>query len=458
MVSGESVLGNKKDGYFIVMHIVFGIVAAIFPIFVPLLFLVVAGLGLLKYSSHDRSKFYTLLFISYLTGLEILNRSVGGSFLPYEVGKYVQIGFIVVNIFLAGTRFNSFIGLLIIILLLPSLIVFPPDEYKNFIFNSLGIFTLGFVLAYAAYNKIFINDFIRILKAFLLPCITFVTYITLKTPDYADIDFRLGANVATAGGFGSNQVATLLGAAICLLVIMLDQKYYIVNRFITQGLILYFTLRAFLTFSRGGVIGMIVSVLVAFLFFRKIKQSSLIKLLILASALVVMFIITNAITNGQLLLRYKGETTGTLAGSKEKNLESLSSGRNNYAEVDIYMWLDNIILGVGPGNVQFLRYKYALYDDAPPHTEATRLLAENGIFGLIINLILIFWPVYIISRTSNRDMKFIKSMLFIFAYATTFHSATRTGLTPLLYGLASMDIIPYPYNPLNPILPDEQKI
>jgi O-antigen ligase len=174
--------------------------------------------------------------------------------------------------------------------------------------------------------------------------------------------------------------------------------------------------------------------------------------------MVVVFLVTNAITNGQLLLRYKGETTGTLAGSKEKNLESLSSGRNNYAEVDIYMWLDNLILGVGPGNVQFLRYKYALYDEAPPHTEATRLLAENGIFGLIINLILIFWPVYVISRTPNRDMKFIKCILFIFAYITTFHSATRTGLTPLLYGLASMDILQYPDNPLNPNFQVEQKI
>jgi O-antigen ligase len=224
---------------------------------------------------------------------------------------------------------------------------------------------------------------------------------------------------------------------------MLDQKYYIINRLFTQVLIIYFTLRALLTFSRGGVVGMILSVLIAFLFFRKIRKDSAIKLAVLASAMVIVFLITNAITNGQLLLRYKGETTGTLAGSREKTLESFSSGRNNFAEVDLYVWADNIILGVGPGRVQFIRYKYGLYDDAPPHTEVTRLLAEDGLFGLAINLILIFWPLYVISRTPSRDMKFIKSILFIFAYATTFHSATRTGLTPLLYGLASMDIMSF---------------
>jgi O-antigen ligase len=108
------------------------------------------------------------------------------------------------------------------------------------------------------------------------------------------------------------------------------------------------------------------------------------------------------------------------------------------------MWLDNFIIGVGPGNLQFLRYKYGDYEDLlPPHTEQTRLLAENGIFGLAINIIIILWPIHIIWRTRDRNMKFIKSMLFIFAYATMFHSAIRTGLTPLLYGLASMDINQY---------------
>jgi hypothetical protein len=442
-MNGESVLLGKRDGYFVVIHILFGFIAVVLPIFIPLLFLAVSLLYLIKYSAYDKHKAYTLLFISYLSGLEILNRSVGGSFLPYEIGKYIQIGFILVNMFFAKTWFNSFIGILIILLLIPSLSVFPSDTYKYFVFNSLGIFTLGFIIAFTAYQKIFINDFIKILKAFLFPCITFVTYITLKTPVYSEIDFRLGANVSTAGGFGSNQVATLLGASICLLVIMLDQKYYIINRLFTQVLIIYFTLRALLTFSRGGVVGMILSVLIAFLFFRKIRKDSAIKLAVLASAMVIVFLITNAITNGQLLLRYKGETTGTLAGSREKTLESFSSGRNNFAEVDLYVWADNIILGVGPGRVQFIRYKYGLYDDAPPHTEVTRLLAEDGLFGLAINLILIFWPLYVISRTPSRDMKFIKSILFIFAYATTFHSATRTGLTPLLYGLASMDIMSF---------------
>jgi O-antigen ligase len=449
----QSGLVSKKDVYLIVIHILFGFIAVAFPVFVPVLFVSVACLYLLKYSDNDSNKFQVLIFISYLTGLEILNRSISSSFLPYEIAKYIQIVLILINIIIARTWFNSFVGILIIILMLPSLILFPANLYKYFVFNSLGILTLGFVIAFTAYQKISIEHFTKILKAFLFPCITFVTLITLKTPVFSEIDFGLGASFETSGGFGSNQVATLLGGSICFLVIMLDQKYYIGNRLITLGLILYFTLRAFLTFSRGGVIGMVLSVFLSFIFFRKIKQSSVIKLVVVAAGLLIIFIVSNNITGGMLLLRYQGETTGTLSGARDKNIESLSSGRNNYAKVDMSMWVDNLILGVGPGNDQFLRFKYGLYDEGAPHTEATRLLAENGIFGLFINLLLLFWPVYIISRTPDRNMKFIKCMLFMFAYATTFHSAMRTGLTPLFYGLASMDI-----NPVSPLLNNDKKI
>lgn len=432
---------NIKEVYLIGLHILFGVIASVMPVFIPVLFLSVAFLYFIKYSKNDRNKFRLLLFLSYLTGLEILNRSLGTTFLPYEAAKYVQITFILINIFFVGTWFNSSVGVLILILLIPSIVIFPPGAYKYFAFNSLGIIALGFMIAFLAYQKTSMQDFVKILKAFLFPCITFVVYITIKTPTYSEIDFGLGANTSTAGGFGSNQVATLLGAGICFLVIMLDRRDYLGNRLITLGLIFYFTLRALLTFSRGGVIGMILSVLISYIFFKKIKQSSLIKLGLIVVSLVVVFILTNNITGGQLLLRYQGETSGTLSGEREKNIGTLSSGRNDYARVDLAMWLDNLILGVGPGNGQFIRYKYGLYDEAPPHTEATRLLGENGIFGLAINFVLILWPFYIISGTRNRDAKFIKCILFIFAYATTFHSAMRTGLTPLLYGLASMDII-----------------
>lgn len=430
---------NKREISLLGLHILMGLLAAVFPYIVPYYIVAVILIYILKYSTRDKNKIHALVFISYLTGLEILNRAIGVSFLPYEFGKYVQIVFIVMNVIIAKTWFKSPVGIIIIIFLLPSLILLPPDFYKNFIFNSMGILALGLFISFTAYQKIRYTDFIKILKSFLYTCIIFVTYITIKTPKFSEIEFSLHANFDTAGGFGSNQVATILGAAICFLIIMIDQRHYIGNRLISLAMILYFTLRALLTFSRGGLIGVAISVVLSYLLFKKLKQRNVIKLAIIGVVTMGVFILTNDLTQGQLLLRYQGETAGTLSGTREKDINVLLSGRNTYAQVDLALWMDNFVLGVGPGNSKFLRYQYGVYDEAAPHTEATRLLAENGIFGLFINLILILWPLYIISRTPDRNMKFIKSILFLFAYATTYHSAMRTGITPLFYGLASMN-------------------
>ena len=434
---------HKKEFYLVALHILIGLIATVIPQLVPILMVSAIVTYVVVYAKKDRNKFYVLLFISYTTGMEILYRAGGIYFLPYEFVKYLQIGFILLNIFMAGTRFNSIIGILILFLLLPSLILFPPNFYKHFIFTSLGIGALGFLIAFTGFQKIAWADFAQLLKAFLYPCISFAAYISIKTPDFSKIEFSLGATSETTGGFGSNQVATLLGAGICLLIILLDRKTYMVSRILTFGILLYFTLRGLLSFSRGGMVGMLVSVLLSYLFFKKIKQADLLKLGLISIAFTGVFILTNNITDNILLQRYQGETTATLSGAREIDLETLSSGRLNYATIELVAWYNNIIFGVGPGNMQYASYKYGLSeDDDASHTEATRLLAENGIFGLLINLILIFWPIYIIRKTTDRELKFIKSVLFIFGYATTFHASIRTGMTPLFYALASMDIKP----------------
>lgn len=440
MVALNRVADKKRELYLIIFHVSLGIVAALLPIVVPFYILGVIFLYLFKYGIGDVTKINTIIFISYLTGIEILYRVSGVSFLPYEISKYIQICFIIWNIIISRTWFKSIVGLLIVLLLLPSVIIYPPPEYKYFVFTTMGMFALGLLIAFAAYTEISFKNFLNILKAFLYTSITFVSFITIKTPAFSDIEFELGANNETSGGFGTNQVATIIGAALCLFIIMIDQRHYLYNRVITIITVIYFALRGLITFSRGGIIGVAISVIISFILYKKLKQKNIVQLAVLSVATTVIFILTNNLTGGLLLLRYQGETPGTLSGNRVKDANVLASGRTIYAEVDIELFMNHPFLGIGPGNSQFQRYKYNVYDEAAPHTEATRLLGENGLFGLGVNLILILWPVYVITKTPERSIRFIKSILFLFAYATTYHSAMRTGITPLFYGIASMNI------------------
>ncbi|MEO7960932.1 MAG: O-antigen ligase family protein [Ginsengibacter sp.] len=431
---------TKNDFYLIGIHVLIGIVAVVFPLLISIIIVSAVLFYVLSYASRDESKLNALIFISYLTALETLYRATGVSFLPYETSKYLQVGLILVNLLFTRSKLKSYVGIVIILLLFPSSILFPSDTYSSFVFSTLGMVVLGLFTSFTAYQKIAFADFVKISKAFLLPCISFITLITIKTPKLSEIEFTLRANSETTGGFGSNQVATLLSAGICLIIILIDKKEYIGNRMITLGLMIYFFLRTFLSFSRGGVVGLFLSIFLSYALYKKVKRSVLVKFGFGMVLLVTIFVITNNITGGKLLLRYEGETAGTLAGSKKKDIKTISSGRTDYASVDLYIWLDNPLFGVGPGHSQFIRYKYGMFTEGAAHSEATRLLAENGIFGLFINFILLLWPVYIIYKTRNRDIKFIKTMLFAFAYATTFHSAMRTGISPLFYALASMNL------------------
>ena len=76
-----------------------------------------------------------------------------------------------------------------------------------------------------------------------------------------------------------------------------------------------------------------------------------------------------------------------------------------------------------------------------PHTEISRLLAEHGIFGLIIILImfgLVYRSYYINKSNSYRG---ILVCLGLIAIGTAMHSAMRTFITPIFFCLGTMRII-----------------
>ena len=87
----------------------------------------------------------------------------------------------------------------------------------------------------------------------------------------------------------------------------------------------------------------------------------------------------NEVTDGKLLLRYQGETAGTLAGAKQKNFNTISSNRLSILEGDFGLFLDNLF-GVGAGASRYLR---ETSNGTISHVELGRLLSEHGVLGLL---------------------------------------------------------------------------
>ena len=95
----------------------------------------------------------------------------------------------------------------------------------------------------------------------------------IETPNYSELSFSLNADFEASGGFGSNQVATILGLG------MFFSFYAWMNKLLFSGLhvldgffIGLFAYQGFLTFSRGGMIIGLIAILFYYLIYRSSKS------------------------------------------------------------------------------------------------------------------------------------------------------------------------------------------
>lgn len=366
-------------------------------------------------------------------------------FIPFEMGKYISFIFLVYGLSLLGKIDNK--GILIVLLTIPGILLGWPKaaDYRNIIFNVLGIINLGLGVAFfggVALKKknLDLNQALRLL---FYPLLIAVLYAFIKTPKYDDISFDLGANFDASGGFGSNQVSTAFGLGLFLAIYfwLIGSRLSGFNKIIDFGISIFFLFQGLLTFSRGGIIGGIIGILLLiynqwFLKNKKIIFSRISKLFLIGIPVVIFtFLITNEITGGKLIQRYQGETAGTLAGAKDKDLNHLTTGRLNIYLGDIETFLNHPILGVGVNESRYYR-NYA--EGVVAHVELSRLLAEHGLLGLIIFLYFIF--ILAIKMKYLRTEYSILVILFIIGLYTTFHAATRTFMSPLIMALACIPI------------------
>jgi hypothetical protein len=430
------------------------LLAGVLPYFLPVsltafwaLLIILSFAGLVK----DRTE-WIWYCIGASPGMEVWARMSRAPYIPDEIGKYFLAYAILLlfihHVFRRSEKPLYHTGLIIILLLLPSLIAgIAHFDMQQWIFNVLGPLEMAALLFLAARERWPIEQFCRVLQMALLPIVAMVIFITIKAPGIDDLQFSLSSNRAASGGFGSNQISTILGVGVVLtMLLQLMHRPLFAIKWVNYLLLFYLLFRDLLTFSRGGVIVAVISIMVAlypyiFESLRSfIRYSALFIFLILAGYLV--FNKVNDMTGNMLLLRYQGETSGTLTGSREKSWDSYLSGRGTILESDIAIFLDNPVLGSGPGGGRRLREKYGV-DAAAAHTEFSRLLSEHGIGGLVIIFVLIAFPFIWIRKQNIKVWKGIIASLFVMAVLTTFHAAMRTNVMSVFYALAAIPVLIY---------------
>jgi hypothetical protein len=436
----------RKPWFWLGVHIILGLVSTISPLPLIIYFYVFLFSSLPSILSSKNSKTNLSLIVVYLVPFEILSRMAQTSpFIPYELSKYLMFFLLIYGIFKASNIGR--IGYFLLFLLIPALFYDLSGEvnYQGLVFNVLAPINLCLGVIYFYKNPIATEHFEKLIIFIVLPLISALVFTYIKTPDFDTIEFTLGANFETTGGFGSNQVSTVFGLGMFLTFYLWFNRVSLSSyRLFDAGILFLFSFQGLLSFSRGGMIGGVFAIFI-FLFFNKKKSSNTNRKKTSASfvipALILVFVsvwLANEVTDGQLLLRYQGETAGTLSGSKEKDLNSVTSNRSSIFEGDWELFQENPF-GVGAGASQYLR---KTLNGVVAHTELSRLIAEHGYLGLVFFSVITILPLLYFKKSYSGELKNFMIALYFLAWYTSFHAATRNFVTPLLIGIAFMHIQP----------------
>ena len=113
-------------------------------------------------------------------------------------------------------------------------------------------------------------------------------------------------------------------------------------------------------------------------------------------------------------------------GSKEKTLDTYTTGRVSIVIGDWETFKNNWLFGVEIGESRHYRDKTELQQS---HVELSRVLSEHGLAGMIAIFILIRNGFNRLKRSSeSKQTKYLMFAIWIIGFATTFHGATRTIL------------------------------
>lgn len=385
-----------------------------------------------------------LFWSMYLVSAEVLFRMTDGLFF-HESVKYEVIVLLLLGMLVEQRKHGIPVVYILYLLLLSIGIAFsdiPAGESirKAVAFNLSGPVVLGVSALYMYHRKLEWEDVYKLLWLGVLPVISMLSFLFLRTPDLKEITFNTQANFAMSGGFGPNQVATILGFGMFLIAVLILFRKRLTNYLILDILILlYVTYRGVITFSRGGMLTAFLALgILAFFYFlaQPHKLYTSFKYIVLAFILGAgVWLYTSNITGGMIDNRYSGKNA---SGVKK---EDMTSGREAILKTDFQYFYENPVLGVGVGSAKYKRLEEEEDVTAASHNEVGRLLSEHGLIGLLSLVILMIIPLYHLKQVDILNKGFVLAF-YVFWFLTINHSAMRVAFPGFVYGLSLLTIIP----------------
>jgi hypothetical protein len=387
--------------------------------------------------SPSQKVFEVLKACAYIVGAEMILRMTRGS-ISYESGKYLVIFFCLFGMFYKGVSGRAYPYFIYLMFLLPSIFVasntlsFDANFRTNIAFVLSGPVCLGIAALFCFDKRLSNEQLLDLVLYMLLPIVTLTAYVFFYAPSIGDILSTTASNRRLSGGFGPNQVSTILGLGMFLSAInFFLRSPTMLLKAINILLFVLISYRALLTFSRGGVFAAVICI-AAFLFIYFLKVNFNKKAQVASLTIIFVFsmglawLISSKETSGYIDLRYANKDHF----GREK--EDLTTGRGDLFLHELEGFISNPFWGIGSSRAKDSRIEIE-GQGVTSHSEVSRTLSEHGLFGVIMLIILFVKPLDVRAR-HKRNILFYAFLAFWFA--TINHSSMRLAAPAFIYALS----------------------
>lgn len=368
---------------------------------------------------------------AYVVGAEVLWRMTKCP-MPWEFGKLSILAVITFDFFRRGFPKLDVVPFVYLGLLLPSCLMTVQtlslgDTRQQISFNLSGPACLAVCALWFPVMRGDMAQLVSVGKGMVGPIagVGFLAFFSLATTDAA---FGSNSNFVGSGGYGPNQVSCMLalGALFYSLMYFLENKSWML-RLLFKVMGLWLVVQSAMTFSRTGlylIVGSLGAASVLLVRSKEMGPKLLLILLGIGLGSAVVFPVINSYTDGKLAERFA-----------DKNL----TGRDTIADMDMQVFRENMVLGVGPGVSPLARAR--LGDNHAAHTEYTRLLSEHGILGFFALCLLFVMPVIGFWRARGPLEQAIVAALSVWSFGFMAGTGMRLAAPSFLIGLVQAGVL-----------------
>lgn len=372
---------------------------------------------------------------AYIVGAEVLWRMTH-AVIFWEYGKYA-IGLILLIYLITKGWKRPILPLLYFILLLPSTIALPMMmknvdrvNYGDISFNLSGPFCL--MLCVLFFSKIMLTrpQLVRIFQYMIFPVFSVFCIARQYTSKMEGASFQSASNMMASGGFGPNQVSSMLGlAALFCFFILLAQRTGFIQKIIILSATGLFAAQSALTFSRSGLYFAVLSALFALSYFLRNRKN--------ISRFILLVSILGFVGSAYIWPQLNTFTSGAI---DKRFHDTKLTHREEIWRDDLTIFKKNPLFGVGPGQSKRKRSIVEI-QGVVGHIEPTRMLSEHGVFGLLSLIMLGLMVLGVFLSKRDYIAKGYAVAFVVWAGASMSINGMRIAAPSFLFGLAFVNLI-----------------